>query len=429
MKKKKFLILSLGLTLLFVSVLITAQGQQSDDAKDQEGPIEITMSTWLSLQDVSKEMMEEIVQRFEKENPDIKITMQGVPFENQLQQTLIAAAGNNLPDIIHLNPKWVVPLNARNALTDLQPLLAEAEYNDIQAGYREGGTIDGKLAYVPLQNGSIVVLANKELLRRAGLPLEIPETWQEFKNAVKKISALGKGIYGFGARTAKASNSAFWFMPVLEGHNGTFEDKEGNINFYSSGSVNALAWYNELGTQNQTPIGMGIPEVRNLFAQGKVGFIFDGPWMKGVMRSITGEGEAADDDYIVGLMPKDPDGERFTIGNDHVLSIAETSSHKEAAMEFIRFLTMNEEITKFHYDNMGAIPGYVSLLKDPMYQNDPYTKAFIESAVFASANPSKNPNYTAALEELASGLQEVLLGGDPEEVASKMQTNMAEIYE
>ena len=423
-KGRSFSVVLLAIFLLLPMCLF-AQGTQ----EKADETIEISMSTWLSLQEVSKDMMTDIVSRFETTHPNIKVNMIGVPFENQLQQSIIAASGKNLPDIIHLNPKWVVPLDAQNALADLKPLLTAAEYQDIQAGYVESGTIDGELNCVPLQNGSIVVLANKALLKQAGLGEEIPETWAEFKDAVTKISALGDDIYGFGARTAKASNSAFWFMPVIIGHGGTIEDASGNIAFNNPGSVAAMEWFREIGTKNMTPIGMGIPEVRTLFAQGKVGFIFDGPWMKGVMRSITGKGEAVDDEYIVGLMPKGVDGSRFTIGNDHVLAIARDSKNKEAAMEFIRFLTMDKEITKLHFNTMGAIPGYVSMLSDPMYQNDAYVKAFIDSAEFASANPSKNPKFTAALEELAAGMQEVLLGGNAAEVTARMNKNMKAIYE
>ena len=425
MEKGRVLIVCLLVLFMMLPMSIFAQGNQ----EKAEEVIEISMSTWLSLQEVSKDMMTEIVSKFEATHPNIKVNMIGVTFENQLQQSIIAASGKNLPDIIHLNPKWVVPLDAQNALADIQPLLTGAEYQDIQAGYIESGTIDGELNCVPLQNGSIVVLANKALLKQAGLPEAIPGTWDEFKEAVRKISALGEGIYGFGARTAKASNSAFWFMPILIGEGGTIEDSNGNINFNTPASVAAMDWLYEIGTKNMTPIGMGIPEVRTLFAQGKVGFIFDGPWMKGVMRSISGKGEAVDDEYIVGLMPEGTNGSRFTIGNDHVLAISKTSKNKEAAMEFIRFLTMDKEITQLHFQTMGAIPGYTSMLLDPLYQQDAYVKAFIDSAEFASANPSKNPKFTAVLEELAAGMQEVLLGGDPKTVTAKIDKNMKAIYQ
>ncbi len=415
------------LVALVFSTPVFAQGQKDQSPKADQ-PVEITISTWLSLQDVSKDMMTTIVQKFEETHPLIKVKTIGVPFENQLQQTIIAATGKNLPDIMHLTPSWVVSLQAMGALTDMKKLLTPAEYQNIQAGYRDAGTFDDELAYVPLQNGSIVVLANKELLRKVGLPEAIPQTWEEFKTAVDKISALGPDIYGFGARTVKAANSALWFMPVLFGHGGTFEDAQGNIQFSSKGTLDALTWFHRLGTLNQTPVGMGIPEVRSLFAQGKVGFIFDGPWMKGVMRSLTGRGAAADSEYIVGPMPKKADGSRFSIANDHVLSISSTSKNKEAAMEFIRFLTMDPEITKFHYQNMSAIPGYSSLVSDPVYQNDPYVKTFIETANFATANPSKNPNYNAALEELASGLQEILIGGDPATVMAAVEKRMKTAY-
>jgi ABC-type glycerol-3-phosphate transport system substrate-binding protein len=413
--------------LVVIPVFAGGQGEAASPAPGSQ--VEISFSTWLGLQEVSRDMMEEIVERFHAQNPNIRVNLVGVPFENQLQQTMIAASGRNLPDIIHLVPSWVPPLYEMNALSDLTPLLSQSEFEDIQAGYRDAGTIDGDLVYTPLQNGSIVVLANRDLLRRAGLPEAIPETWDDFKEAVRRISALGDDVYGFGMRTARAGNSAFWFLPILYGHEGTFEDADGNINFNTPGTIDAMEWLSEIGTQNQTPIGMGIPEVRTLFAQGNVGFIFDGPWMKGVMRSITGRGEEVDDEYIVGPMPRNPDGSRFTIANDHVLAISSTSPNKDAAMEFIRFLTMDEEITTFHYENMGAIPGYNSLASNQIYQDDPYIMTFIESAEFASGNPSKNPNFTAALEELASGMQEVLLGGDPAEVTAAVERSMQAVYD
>lgn len=414
-------------TLLVFSV--SAGGGQEAASPALGAPVEISFSSWLGLQEVSRDMMEEIVRRFHAENPNIRVNLVGVPFENQLQQTIIAASGRNLPDIIHLVPSWVPPLYEMNALADVSSLLTSSELEDLQTGYRDAGTINGDLVYTPLQNGSIVVLANRELLRRAGLPEAIPDTWDEFREAVRRISALGSDIYGFGMRTARAGNSAFWFLPILYGHEGTFEDTDGNIDFNTPGTRRAMEWLSEIGTQNQTPIGMGIPEVRTLFAQGNVGFIFDGPWMKGVMRSITGRGEAVDDEYIVGPMPRNPDGSRFTIANDHVVAISSTSENKEAAMEFIRFLTMNESITTFHYENMGAIPGYGSLVSNPIYQNDPYIRTFIESADFASGNPSKNPNFTAALEELAAGMQEVLLGGDPATVTAAVERSMRVVYD
>ncbi len=150
--------------------------------------------------------------------------------------------------------------------------------------------------------------------------------------------------------------------------------------------------------------------------------------MKGVLRSITGLGEDADDDYIVGLFPKGVDGNRYGIGNNHVLAVSSKSKHKKEAVEFIKFFTHDPDITKFHYEKMGAIPGYQSLLDDPLYSNDSYAKAFVDSAAFSDCVPSKDPNFNAALEEMAAGLQEVLLGGDAAEVAEKLDTKMKEAY-
>jgi multiple sugar transport system substrate-binding protein len=369
-----------------------------------------------------------MVSRYEEKYPNVQVELIGIPYEQMKQQTIVRVSGGNPPDLLHLVAQWGPPLAGMGALVDLKQYYSSDELdNMVQAAYRDGLYQD-QLITVPWQLGAIAVMGWKSVLEDAGLSTEIPDTWNGYKEAVAKVSDQDAGVYGFGARTSKSANSAFWFFPVMWGHGGEFEDDEGNIVFNNPGTVDALNWYKTIGQKKYTPTGMGVREVRNLMGQGKVGYIFDGPWMKGIFRNITGEGEAADDMYVTGLFPKAPDGNRYGIGNNHVFAISQQSEVKQEAVNMIKYFTQNEEITKFYYDKMGAVPTYNDLLQDPLYQDDPFARAIIESAKIADSVPSKDPNFQAALEFVANAMQTAILGGDVEEAAAKAEESIKTLY-
>ncbi len=422
---KRFLFL---VVLLFFSLALLFAGGAQEDVEAEEGAVQVKMSSWMPLQEVSRDMMKEIETSFEAKNPDIDIVYIDMPFEQRVQQTLVAVSGGNPSDIIHLTAKDPFQLAAMGALTDLMPWF-KSQLNDIPAGALGTGKLGDQLISVPLQLGTIVVLGMKKNLSAVGLPEVIPETWPEFKDAVKKISNISDKHYGFAARTAKHPNSAFWFFPVMYGHGGGFEDDEGNIVFNSSGTVAALDWFREIGTTKQTPMGMAIPESRNLFAQGNVGFIFDGPWMKPILRNQSGKGEAIDAEYTASPFPKGPDGRRRGINNNHVLVVSKQSKAKDQAVAFIKYWSQDPEITDYHYDWMGAIPAYKSLQRGAAFSElHDLAKAVMAGAEYAEGAPSKNPQFSAALEFVAAGLQEALLGGNADAIAKTVDRAVRTLY-
>jgi ABC-type glycerol-3-phosphate transport system substrate-binding protein len=403
--------------LLFSAALVFAQK-----------PLTLRFSSWLGMEAASKEAIETMVKMFEAKYPLVKVELIGIPYEQTQQQTFVAVAGGNAPDVIHLVAQWGPPLASMGALVDLKGFYSQAEMDDIPRAALQAGMFKEMLATVPWQLGSIAVMGWKSVLARAGLKAQVPETWPEFKDAVRQASKASEGVYGFGARTSKDANSAYWLFPVMWGHGGEFEDAQGKIVFNNPGTVAALEWYREIGASKQSPVGMTVREVRNLMPQGKLAYIFDGPWMKGIFRSLSGLGEAVDDDYLLGLFPKAADGKRYGIGNDHVLSVSTQSKLKKEAVQLVKFLTQDEAVTKMYYAKNGAVPTYKKLLADPLYSSDPYARTFIESAEFANSVPSKNPNFSAALEFVANAMQQSLLGGDPAKAAEAAAQSIKTLY-
>ncbi len=420
---KKFLIVLM--VMFLASVVLFAEGEQEREGAAGTGKKSLLMKSWIVNEMPSA--IDALEQSFEEANPDVDIEMVALPFDQTQQQTVVSVSAGNPPDIIYLVANWAPQIAALGALTDLKPYFSSEELEDVPKPALKDCIIDGKLYSFPNFLGTINVIAWKELLQQAGYPIEVPDRWSDFKTAIRKITDLDSSVYGFGARTDKSFNSAFWFFPVLWGHLGVFEDEEGKVVFNDEGTIAALEWYQEIGTTGQTPVGEGVRAVRELQAQGNVGFILDGPWMQGWFRALSGSNKL-DDKYIAGLMPKAADGNRYGIANNHVMAVAEQSKNKEAAVEFIKFFTQDEGMNEIFHNDFGFIPINRSLHMTDTYTEDPFFAPFIKAADYCSAVPSKNANLSGALEFVAVAMQGALLGGEPEKLAENAHNSIKTLF-
>ncbi len=415
MKKILFVfVVFCGATMLFA-------GGASEPETD--GPITIRFQEWLSSSETSGNALRHMIARFEEENPGIRVELVSVPFDDTQQQSLLAASARNAPDVLQLNPTFASPLIDMGALVDLTEFFEQGQLDQIPAGALDSGLRSGQLFTLPWQLGPITVFGNVGLMERAGIGREIPDNVEDFKDAIRRISELDQGVYGFGLRSALSANTGFWFAPWIWMHGGELFDDDGSPAVDAAATVEALEWLREMQEDGLAPVAMeSIAEGRALFTQGRIGFVFEGPWMRGLVRDISGLGEEADSLYVVGEMPASPDGIRRTIANDHVLAVSRDSRHPELAARLIEFLTANQEIANFYFETMASIPPFESILSDPLFADDDYVQVFVSSAEYSQALLSPHPRLSEALTALASSMQDVILGGDPRAVATDVSS-------
>jgi ABC-type glycerol-3-phosphate transport system substrate-binding protein len=419
---KRFLVFFL---LVIIAGALFAEGKQ--ESKTESGVTNLSLVTQNLNEPDRKDTFLEMMDMFSTEYPNIDVELIGISYSEIPQQVQIMVSGGNAPDMVMWDANYSIPFVSMGAVADIKSYFTEEELADIPAGVLSDCFMDDGLYLIPLNLGTIAVFGWKSLLQNAGLPLEIPDTWSDFKTATEKITDTDAGIYGFGARTSRTQNSAMWFLPVMWGHGGNLVDDEGNIIFDNPGTVDALEWYREIGTTDQVPVGMGVREGRNVFGQGKMGFVFDGPWLQSILRSVTEQGEAIDDEYVVGVFPKAVNGDRYGIHNGPAMSIMTQCEDPDQAIKLVKFLYGNKEATELYFEKNKFAPVSKELLSDPMY-DDPFLQPFIESLEFSRAYASSKPQYHTALEFIAIAMQEALLGGDPKKAAETADRNIKAIY-
>ena len=133
---------------------------------------------------------------------------------------------------------------------------------------------------------------------------------------------------------------------VVYGHGGDIQVD--NVPAVNNKSVSdALNWIAEIVNSNCSPVGFGFAETRTLFAQERAGFIFEGPWGRGLVKNMS-DGKLTVEpkgDVWVAQMPAAPDGTVKTIGNPIVATVSSKSKNPELAVDFIRTVLFDRDIT------------------------------------------------------------------------------------
>jgi multiple sugar transport system substrate-binding protein len=255
----------------------------------------------------------------------VKIKMQQVPFAQFVKQMTVRFAAGSPPDIVHLPSRdfatfadqgWLEPLDARLAATDIlktwTPLQSEMLWNGKQQGVLLMG-YGGMLFY------------NEQLLKDAHVAL--PKTPEQWLAAMKATTNAGKGTFGLATITAEHPNMVVEMASWVTG-SGADWLKGGHYNFTDPAVVKAIdGWRQSVA---YAPKGTNSAQARQLFIDGKVAFLRDGPWVWGAVEKAPADVRPA---LKVGALP-------FPVtpgGASNSLHIAATTDprKKDAAWNFI----------------------------------------------------------------------------------------------
>lgn len=281
---------------------------------------------------------DEAIAAFQKLNPNITVAYEAVPFaqyDDVLAQRL--GGGGATPDLFEADQPQIPSEVARHFLLDLTDQLGDLKGKVLDATI-EASTVNGRLYAVPLSTSTVVMYYNTKLLQAAGIALPSPDptkrwTWEQTVDAAKKAQAAGAK---WGLVIDQLSR-IYQFLPLPESlgaGNGVKGTDNLTPDVTNPGWVKAATFYGSLFAQGLAPRGVPDAEVEGLFANGEVAFIVAGPWAaaqyKDVPFGITAH------PYFAGGKPATPTG-------GYSLGINPNSPNKEAALAFIKYLSLDPE--------------------------------------------------------------------------------------
>ncbi|WP_040393989.1 extracellular solute-binding protein [Effusibacillus pohliae] len=372
----------LGLTMaasLALTGLVGCSGSQSA-GQPQQAPqnTPVTLKFWNTMDPSETKVLQTIVDDFMKQNPNIKIDMQNVPFSDAQSKFKIAAQAGDGPDVLRCEIAWTPEFAALGLLKPIDDKVSEEDKKDYLQAPFNYNVYQGKIYGIPQVTDAPAMLYNKRLLKEAGV--EPPKTMEEFKTAVKKLTQ--NGHYGF-----YLSADSYFFQPFLYAFGGGTITDSKEILINKPESIEALKFMvglkNDKVTQTNFDFANQYKNMMTDFKDGKVAIIFNGPWATADI--LTGKEFQDPSNLGVAPIPAGPKGQGSPVGG-HNYVIASSSKYPNEAYKFIEFMNKKENQVKLAKE-LRLLPTRKSAYEDPALKSDPIFAGFAEQMKVAKNRP------------------------------------------
>ncbi len=348
--------------------------------------------------------MQKLTPVFEKSHPGIHLNWV-VLEENVLRQrvtTDIATHGGQF-DVLTIG-NYEVPIWAKqNWLVPMDGLPASFDVADILAPVRQGISYKGQLYALPFYAESVMTLYRTDLFKKAGITMPAAPTYDQIREFADKITDKAHGIYGICLRGKPGwGENMAYFSTLVTAMGGQWFDMHWHPTINTAAWKQALTYYDDI-LKADGPPGLssnGFNETLSLFTSGHCGIWIDATSAAGTVYDKK-QSTVADSVGFAAL----PTGS-FTGGPTWLwswnLAIPKTSTHADAARQFVTWATSKEYI-----DLVAKTDGWVNIppgtratsFASAEYKQVAPFSSFVEDAINHS-NPTgqtKNPRpYTGA---------------------------------
>jgi ABC-type glycerol-3-phosphate transport system substrate-binding protein len=371
----------------------------------------VTLNFWDNQQTESglSQYQQAAVDRFEKENPDIKVKVTTVPYPEYQQRLLTAVQGGNPPDVATLDQIWVGAFAQAGAILRLDDMAAKAgvKADTFFKGAWDSANYDGKLWGIPF-NVDVwsFTYYNNKLFKDAGIDPKTLSTWEGFKAAADKLTDASKGKYGIGLFAGKGEDTVVVLDSYIFSNGGKVLNDDGSCALTSPEAVGALKYLQTL--VKDAPAGLNNAssgDMRQLFLNQSLATEF---WP--ALEQPTLQKSSLDWDFLPGTAPegKTPVG---TYGGWN-LAILKGSAHPEAAWKFIQFL-IREDVNG---DVVDLIPANVKAAQTFLQKNRKDPDKIMQLLNAAAPRPL-SPRYLEVSDIEVTLAQDVYAGKDAAEAA------------
>ena len=363
---KKFLAILMALCML---LSLAACGEKPDDGVT-------TIRFWQAGGDTvgAATVMRMLLDKFEAENPNIKVEYQAIPWSNDphtIFQTGIA--GGDIADVLVVGSPLDFQLAGNGQILALDDLMDESLKNDIsevlmnECIYTGNGNAEmqGKVMSLPLYTGTRAIMYNKEIFDFFGVEYPTKQmTHAELLALAKKLTGdmNGKQVYGYGTRatTSEQYLNFGWNYGAALVDPSTWKagtDSEA----WRKGIEDYLKFYTE-GVTPAGSVAMDGTTLFNMFKNGEIAMFC------GAVDYANETGWGADKLGIAPLV-----GETYATcycGAD-VLVVPNKGkdTQTEAVKKLVNFL-MGTEAQATYCKVVGFFPGVASAAQDPYFSEN-----------------------------------------------------------
>jgi len=372
--KKKLLVILLSIILVLSLSLTTACNSDKDDSGDQ-----VTITFWKGpFSDYETELWQPTIDRFEEQNPGIKVDFLDTPWESWLEKYTSAFASGSPPDVSFM-VEWYPQFAEAGQLVDLSSLITDEMRDRYSEKDWDYCTYDGKVVGIPYTLGVSVVFYHKDIFEKEGIT-ELPQDWDSFREVCKKLTHDDQWALKF---VGFPDINIHQYMPYIIQSGAEYLNEDQTASgFDNPEGVRGLEFVTGLITKDKVapPLDMySDDQLDDMFYNGQIAMCMDGIEYYADLMDAN-----PDADIGAFLWPQGPAEDeiaaRANYGAVSLLSIAEDSPHQEEAWKFIEFLTEpeNEQLYVKAVNMLSPNPATNEL----MYQDNEVMDVAIEASKY-----------------------------------------------
>ncbi len=362
------------------------------------------------------------VDKFEEENPDIKLNLDVVSWNDVYTEVDTRIANDNAPDILNID----VFANYANEglLLPVSDYCPEDLYEDFFPSFIEQSVIDDTVWAVPDLASARALFCNADIFEEVGI--DYPTTWSELEDCCQAIIDYYDGeIYPWGIdMTTDEGQAAFAYYTW--GNGGGFVDEDGNWAVNSPENVEGIEFALGLidsGFTNPNPATQTRYDLQDMFAAGKLAMVIAPNQLPTYVADKEG-----DINMVTVNIPANDGKESSSVGvMDRVMAFKDDSApdqdaRNEAIGKFLKFFYDPENYVGW-VSMEGFLPAVNSAVES-LVEADPTFEAWLDVLGGCQFYPTAKAEWDQVKQGVIAAEQNALTGSSIQDELDALQAEL-----
>lgn len=384
----------------------TSEAQQTGSISD--GPATGTVEVW--AMGTEGELLPQLAERFQAENPDVTVNVTPVPWESSTEKINTAIATGEVPDVVQVGTTL---MSGFVELGGLAPTPDDIGPDAFFPGAWETTVVDGTSYAVPWYVETRVLYYRTDLAEKANV--EAPRTWEDLKTFAAGMQDAG-ARHGIALQTQGNDTNLMYFPFYWQAGGEIMNDDGTEFMLDDPAQEKALEYYSSFMREGLAPQVLVEDEKVQNFINGDLGSFVSGPWERANLLTTAGEDFA--DKFDVTALPADERPASFIGGSN--LAVLADAENPDAAWKFVQFAA-DPDVQVEWFEISNDLPATPAAWEDPALADNEAVAVYGEALETAQSTPAI-PTWSEIGRELDVILEQVIAGTlSPADAPAQMQ--------
>jgi len=306
-----------------------------DPAAASAAALTLSYPSWMFSEPSTGKYFRDMSAAYTAAHPDTNIDLIQLPAGQYVEKIFTEVQGGQVPDILPLFTTQMPQYMQLDLLEPLDPYLDKSTFKSKLLPLQRFAQKGGKNYGIVLTASPQGLLINHLLLEKAGV--QIPTNLDELYTAADKIYKA-TGVFGYGVHTDTSAMLLSYVscMQWILGNGSDFTKADGTITCNAKATVEGFQQMMRFVNAPFAPKGQGWYQLREMFAEGKLAMLWDGPWDLGQVKTVN------PNLYPYIDMAPCPTKTHAAITGGAFYAILRKEQNKQAVWDYLAFATSDE---------------------------------------------------------------------------------------